>query len=294
VTASDTTSPTGTASAVAPARFRAIVLAGERPGGGTLARELGLAAGVLAPLAGRPCIARVVEVLRAAHAVEGGLLCGPARDVLESSAEIRALLEPGDFAWLAPASGPAASALAASEAAGSPPLLLTSGDHGLLSAAMVDEFCSDARRAGTTTGADILVGLVPHARVAAAFPESRRTVLRFADGAFCGSNLFALLTPQSRHGLAFWSSLEAYRKQPWKMASRLGAATVLRYLSRRLSVDDAFRVLSRRAGCTVGWLPIAAARAAVDVDSRADWLLADRLLRDDEARQRAGGAERVG
>jgi hypothetical protein len=269
--------------------FRAIVLAGERPGGGALARELELDAGVLAPLAGRPCIARVVDALRAARTVAGGTLCGPAEAVLESSAEIRKLLDPGDFGWLAPATGPAASALAASQACGPPPLLLTSGDHGLLSADVVDNFCNDARRTGAATGADILVGLVPHALVAAAFPGSRRTVLRFSDGAFCGSNLFALLTPHSRHGLAFWSSLEAYRKQPWKMARRLGAATVLQYLTRRLAVDEAFRVLSNRAGCKVGWLPVAAARAAVDVDSRADWQLADRLLRDDEAR--AGGAQ---
>jgi hypothetical protein len=165
---------------------------------------------------------------------------------------------------------------------GNPPLLLTSGDHGLLTAAMIDEFCASAQDAGAATGADLLVGLVPHERVAAAFPDSRRTVLRFSDGAFCGSNLFALLTPQSRHALAYWSKLEAYRKQPWKIAGRLGLATVLRYLTGRLSVDEAFRILSHRAGCRVGWLPVSAARAAVDVDCRADWLLADRLLRSDE------------
>jgi hypothetical protein len=273
------------------APFRAIVLAGERPGGGTLARELGLAAGVLAPVAGRPCIVRVIEALRAARSVDGGVLCGPAQSVLDQSADIRALLETGDFSWLAPATGPAASALAASRASGPPPLLLTSGDHGLLSAAMVDDFCAGAAQAGSTSGADIVIGLVPHARVAAAFPQSRRTVLRFSDGAFCGSNLFALLTPQSQRGLSFWSSLEAYRKQPWKMASRLGTGTVLRYLTRRLSVDAAFRVLSQRAGCKVRWLSIAAARAAVDVDCRADWLLADQLLRGDEAQRRAQSAE---
>jgi hypothetical protein len=265
------------------APFRAIVLAGERPGGGTLARELGIGAGVLAPLAGQPCIARVVAALRGARWVDGGVLCGPSPTVMESSPELQTLLGAGDFRWLAPERGPAASALAASESCGPPPLLLTSGDHGLLTADLVDGFCASALEAGAVTGADLLVGLVPHERVVAAFPDSRRTVLRFSDGAFCGSNLFALLTPQSRHALAYWSNLEAYRKQPWKIASRLGAGTVLRYLTGRLSVDEAFRVLSRRAGCRIGWVPVPAARAAVDVDCRADWLLADRLLQSEEA-----------
>lgn len=263
--------------------FRAIVLAGERPGGGTLARQLGLSAGVLAPLAGQPCIVRVIDTLRAARWVTGGTLCGPSVEVTTANAELQALLSSGEFRWQAPAGGPAASALAASTAEATSPLLLTAGDHGLLDPATVDRFCADAWRTGATRGDDLVVGLVPHERVAAAFPGSRRTVLRFSDGAFCGSNLFALLTPQSHRALAFWSALEAYRKQPWKLASRLGPGTVLRYLSRRLSVDEAFRVLSRRAGCRVGWIPVLTARAAVDVDSREDWLLADRLLREDAA-----------
>jgi hypothetical protein len=269
------------------ANFRAIVLAGERPGGGVLARELGLPAGVLAPLAGTPCIARVVDALRGARWVNGGLLCGPTAPVIDGSPELQALLAAGDFGWLEPATGPAASAKAGSEACGTMPLLLTSGDHGLLSSAMIDAFCADVWRAGTAgepaaAGPDFLVGLVPHPIVAAAFPQSRRTVLRFADGAFCGSNLFAVLTPKGNRALGFWSALEAHRKRPWKMASRLGLGTVLRYVSGRLTVDDAFRTLSSRAGCTVGWLPVGAARAAVDVDSRADWELADRLLREDQ------------
>jgi len=263
-------------------RFRAIVLAGERPGGGVLARELGLPAGVLAPLAGTPCIVRVIDALRGARWVDGGVMCGPAAPVIDGNSDLQALLAAGDFGWLEPATGPAASARAGAEACGTMPLLLTSGDHGLLSPAMVDAFCAEAWHVGSARGADFLVGLVPHPVVAAAFPESRRTVLRFADGSFCGSNLFAVLTPRGSLALAFWSALEAYRKQPWKMASRLGVGTVVSYLSGRLRVDDAFRTLSARAGCTVGWLPVDAARAAVDVDSRADWELADRLLRADQ------------
>jgi hypothetical protein len=268
-------------------RFRAIVLAGERPGGGVLARELGLPAGVLAPLAGTPCITRVLDALRGARWVDGGVLCGPAAPVVDASPDLQALLRDGDYHWLAPATGPAASARNASEACGTTPLLLTSGDHGLLTPAMIDAFCADVWRkrdvdgAATAEGPDFLVGLVPHPIVAAAFPESRRTVLRFADGAFCGSNLFAVLTPRGNRALTFWSALEAHRKQPWKMASRLGLGTVLRYLSGRLTIGDAFRTLSAQAGCTVDWLPVTAARAAVDVDSRADWALADRLLRED-------------
>lgn len=260
------------------AAFRAVVLAGERPGGGALARTLGLPAAVLAPLAGRPCLERVLDALAGAGRIDGVKVCGPAAPVVAASAELTRLLARPQVEWLAPAPGPAASALAAASAWQQHPLLLTSGDHGLLQPAMVDAFCE---RAADCVDADVVVGLVPYPRVAEAFPESRRTVLRFADGAYCGSNLFALLTPTSGRGLQFWSAVEADRKRPWKMVRRLGPGTLLRYLLGRLTVDAAFAALSRRAGCRVTWVPVPCPRAAVDVDSEADWRLADRLLSDD-------------
>ncbi len=263
-------------------RWHAIVLAGERPGGNALARALELPAAVLAPLAGRPCLARVVDALLDSTAVGSVTLCGPAGPIARDDATVRSLVEHPQVDWLAPAAGPSSSAIAGTRNRDFP-LLLTSGDHGLLTPAIVDDFCS---RAAAHGDADLVVGLVPHQQVAAAFPDSRRTLLRFADGARCGSNLFALLTPASLRALTLWQAMEADRKRPWKVVRRLGTGTLLRYLLGRLSADGAFAVLSRRAGCRVRWVTVEAARAAVDVDSEADWQLADRLLRD-EARSGA-------
>ncbi len=255
-------------------RFRAVVLAGERPGGSALGRSLGVPAAVLAPLAGRPCLERVLDALAGASQVAGVKVAGPAGAVVAGNSTLARLLARDGVEWVEPASGPAASALVAARAWNEYPQLLTSGDHGLLDAAIVDDFCERARQAP----ADVVVGLVPYQTVAEAFPASRRTVLRFADGAFCGSNLFALLTPQSGRALDFWRSVEANRKRPWKIVRRLGLTTLLRYLGRRLPIARTFQVLSARAGCRVAWVPVSSARAAVDVDSVEDWQLADQLL----------------
>lgn len=251
----------------------AIVLAGERPGGGALAQSLNLPAGVLAPLAGRPCLERVLDTLRASTSISTVTLCGPARAVVDTVPDLGALVEAPDVTWQAPAAGPAASALAG--IAGQPfPLLLTSGDHGLLTPAIVDGFCARA----AAVDADLVVGLVPHAAVAKAFPDSKRTLLKFADGARCGSNLFALLRPDSVRALEFWRSVEADRKRPWRIARRLGVPALIRYLLGRLSADAAFATLSERAGCVIRWVTVDEPRAAVDVDSEADWRLADGIL----------------
>lgn len=248
--------------------LRAVVLAGER-------RDAGAASiGVLTDVGGRACIEHVVAALRGSHAVRGGLIVGPSEATVANSDVMQAVLRDGDYAWLAPADGPSASALAGVQALGETPVLLTAGDHALLQPHVVDAFCTDA----LARDADFVVGLVPYETVRAAFPDSRRTVLRFSDGAWCGSNLFVVRTAAGGRALAFWQALEHERKHPWRLALRVGPVHVLRYLARRLSTGAAFAALSARAGCRVAWTPVSEARAAVDVDSAADRALAQRVL----------------
>lgn len=252
----------------------AIVLAGERPGGNALARALGLEAGVLAEVAGQSCLERVLGALRASDTVGGGLLVGPRREIREASPVISGLLADGDYAWRAPATGPAASAVTAMAECDTFPLLLTTGDHALLTPGLIDDFCARA----ALVPADVVVGLVAWARVRAAWPESRRTLLRFADGACCGSNLFLLRTRRAAAALDYWRAIESERKRPWRIARHLGLATLARYLTGTLTRDAALALLSRRARATVGYVMLDDPSAAVDVDSSADLALAERIL----------------
>ncbi|MGB5621607.1 MAG: hypothetical protein WBN65_03855, partial [Gammaproteobacteria bacterium] len=176
--------------------------------------------------------------------------------------------------WLAPGPGPAASTLAALESIDQYPALVTAGDHALLSAAILDAFFSGV----ADRDEDVLIGLVPYDTVRSAFPDSRRTVLRFSDGKFCGSNLFAFRAREGLGAVRFWRRVESDRKRPWRVASRLGLWTLLRYIAGRCPVAEAFRVLSVKAGCRVGYVALNDPRAAVDVDSVEDWRLAEEIL----------------
>lgn len=260
-------------------KFSAVVLAGERPGGSAFSRELGLAASVLVDVAGTSAVARVIDALETSEAVSGGLLCGPAEEIYRNNAEFGDLLKESSFAWTAPASGPSASALAAIEQLDSFPTLLTAGDHALLTPELVDFFCYRALELDV----DVAVGLVPYFIVKAAFPESKRTVLKLRNGAYCGSNLFAVLNPAGAAAPAFWQSLEADRKRPWRMAGRIGYGLLFRYLLRQVTLESGLKSLSRAMGCKVGYVLIDNPRAAVDVDSVADRDLAEKLLLGDQA-----------
>ena len=259
-------------------KFSAVVLAGERPGRSDFSRELGLAASVLVEVAGKSALARVIEALESSESVEAGVLCGPAENVFQENPEFQQILEGSSFRWMAPKMGPSASALAGIEQLNSFPTLLTAGDHALLTAGLVDDFCTRA----LDLDVDVVFGLAPYSVVQAAFPESKRTVLKFSDGQYCGTNLFAILGPEGKAGPAFWSRVEADRKRPWRMVRRMGLGVglsmLLRYLLGRLTLDSVVDSLSRVMGCRVGYVLIDEPRVAVDVDSVADRDLAERVL----------------
>jgi len=273
--------------------FRSVILAGERPGGSPISHAFNVSASVMVPVAGRPALAHVMQAIEDSRQSGGGIICGPSSEVVAGCSELQDVLRNPNFDWLAPANGPAASALSALEKLDHFPTLLTAGDHALLTGEIVDDFCNkvlslcpgkglDAPRSPLPSddpgSYDLVIGFVPYALVKAAWPESRRTVLKFSNGQFCGSNLFAIMNPEGRKALDFWRQAEADRKHPWRIARRFGLLALLFYMLRRLSLEDALRGLSKAAGCRIGHVKIEFARAAVDVDSVEDQQLAERLL----------------
>lgn len=229
----------------------------------------------MVPVAGRPCLGRVMQAIDDSGEAAGGVICGPDTDTVGRDPQLQQLLDTPSHTWIKPATGPAASALASVEAMDHFPALLTSGDHALLTPGTVDAFC---RQASLASGADMVIGLVPYALVNAAWPESRRTVLNFADGGYCGANLFAVLSPRGSKALSFWQQVENDRKRPWRIARRLGISALLSYLFRRVTLEEALALLSEEAGCRIRHVLLDDPRAAVDVDSVADQQLAERIL----------------
>ncbi len=260
------------------ANFCTVILAGERPGGSTLSRAFNISASVMVPVAGKPSLARVMQAIKNSRQADGGIICGPSSDVVAHSEDLKNLFQHPDFKWLAPATGPAASALAALKKLNHFPALLTAGDHALLTGEIVDDFCSQVLLSASDSNYDLVIGFVPYALVKAAWPESRRTVLKFSNGQFCGSNLFAIMNPEGLKALSFWRQAEADRKQPWRIARRFGFIALLLYLLRLLTLEKALQGLSKAAGCRIGYVELEYARAAVDVDSIEDQKLAEKIL----------------
>ena len=248
----------------------ALVLAGRRKGApDPMAEAAGVSHKALLPVAGVPMLLRVVSALRASPAV--------GRVVVSMEAPGETLSRLGGLEGVLPRDAtpsPARSAAAALEEFGAP-LLVTTADHALLTPAMVGHFVS-----AVPEGVAAAAALARRETVLAGHPDTRRTWLRFRDGAFSGCNLFLLAEAEgAARAVAFWRRVEAERKRPLAMARLLGPLTLLRFALGRLTLRDALDALGRRCGARLAAVDMPFADAAVDVDKPADLALAEAALR---------------
>jgi GTP:adenosylcobinamide-phosphate guanylyltransferase len=255
-------------------RFTTIVLAADRAAGDAVAAAAGVACKCLTPVAGKPMIIRVLDALNDATQIGDCILCGPPLKVVESSSAITGCLASPHIRWMANRATPSTSTLnALNQLSGSAPVLVTTADHALLGPEMIDYFCTSAR----DSGCDLVAAVADHETIAAAYPGMRRTVTRLKDGAFCGCNLFAFMTPRARKAADFWRRVEHQRKKPWRVVGALGPVVIMRYLLGLLTLDEALSRMSRRLQLRIGVVKMPFAEAAVDVDKVSDWRFVEKI-----------------
>lgn len=245
----------------------ALVLAGTRPGGDPLAEAAGVSHKALIEIGGLPMLQRVLLALSQVPAISRIVVA------IDKPELVTALPACGKPVSVLPArSGPSASVAHALEETGTP-LLVTTADHALLSAAWVEEFL-----AADPADADALLALARRESVEAAVPATQRTWLRFADGDYSGCNLFLLRTTAVHGVVALWQQLEAERKRPLSLLRRLGFLYALRYRCGWLRLDQALDRLGVLSGARLKAVTLSDGRAAIDVDKAADLTLVRELV----------------
>jgi len=255
---------------------QALVLAASRGPQDPVARHAGRSHKALVKVDGVAMLVRVLRTLRQSRSV------GPIAICLEADAplagadpELDDLLAGGGVTLVEAAATPSLSvARALTMLPEALPMLVTTADHPLLTAAMVDHFCE-----AVPLDADAAVGVVAASRLQSRYPDAIRTYYRFAGEGYSGCNLFLLRSPEAKRVVDFWARLERHRKRPWRLVAEVGPLALLRFLLGRLSLDDALRQLSKRAGATIRAVELPFPEAAIDVDKPADLDLAEAILR---------------
>ena len=255
--------------------FTAVVLAGYRSSGDPVARVAGVSSKSLIPVGGTPMVLRVIDALEAAREIEGVVLCGPDKSAVDQEKELRLRIGSGKVRWLESENTPSSSTYHAMKSLSvSTPVLVTTADHALLTAEMVDYFCSGARKSDK----DVVVGLTLHELVTAQYPETKRTAIQLADGSYCSCNLFGFLTPEARSAALFWRKVESQRKKTLRVIAGFGWLNLLLYLLKRPSLEEGLGRISQRLGLRAGAVVMPFPDAAVDVDTVSDWKLVESIL----------------
>ncbi len=256
-------------------RMPVLLLAGTRGVNDPVAKLTGVSNKVLASIGGEPMISRVLKALELAETVNKRMLCGPSWNTVESTSFLQSLVESGGVQWIEPKQGPSLSVgEVLTQHPQDLPLLVTTADHALLTPDIIDFFVREAQRAKV----DVAVGLVSYPLVAAAYPKTKRTVIRLGGEGFCGCNLFALFTPKAKRLVEFWSHIEQERKHPVRLIRTLGPLVLIRYLLGWLSLSDALHQLGQRLDLQIKAVMVPFSEAAIDVDSPEDLKLVEEIL----------------
>ena len=263
------------AAAADDAPFTALVLAGSRGPDDPVASAAGVAHKCLVPVAGVPMAVRVVETLAACPGVDRIAVALEDPALLDDLPALRPLIAAGRCTLVPTAATPSLSVQRALDELTDPlPLLVTTGDHPLLTPEIVTRFC----RAARGTGADFAAGLTPASAIRRAYPGAKRTYLRFRDERYSGANLFAVLKPEGRRAVAFWRRVEQERKRPWRLVRAFGWRPLVAYVLGRLTLDDAMARASRVIGARIAAVVMPQPEAAIDVDKQADLELVETIL----------------
>ncbi len=167
-----------------------------------------------------------------------------------------------------------ASAIAAINHLNHFPVLITTGDHPLLTPAMINHMLQQAE----ASHGDVLVGLATMETIKAAYPDTKRTYFNLGGTHVSGCNLFAVKTQAGLKLLERWQDLERNRKKPWKLVGAFGVMPILWFATGMLTPERAFGHISRKLGIVVKPVFLPFAEAAIDVDKPSDHALAETIL----------------
>ena len=152
------------------------------------------------------------------------------------------------------------------------PVLITTADHPLLDAEIIDAFVAGAE------GHDIAVGVVERKVFEAHYPRNRRTWLRFRGGAYSGANLFWIGSARAMPVLDVWQGVEQQRKRGRALIAAFGLVLLLGTGLRLLTLQGALMRIGKRFGVSVAAVELPQPEACIDVDAPADRDLVETIL----------------
>lgn len=240
----------------------AVILAGGQAGE-ALATQTGAAYKALLPVKGQPMVTYVANALAEAHRVGQVFLVGPA-EVAEKVRFVAHLPDAGSFLG---------NLVAGVSACGEAPYcLVITCDIPMVTGTIVDEFVALA----VARQVDLAYPIIELWRCRQRFPTMGRTSLRIREGRFTGGNAVVMRPAFLARNAALIEEAFAARKQPLRLAQRIGWGVLARLLVGVVIPQVLpLRLIEERIGQIVGGqvaaIPLPYPEIGADIDKPEDW-----------------------
>jgi GTP:adenosylcobinamide-phosphate guanylyltransferase len=257
-----------------------VVLAAQRAGVvNPLAERAGVSHKCLAPIAGKPLIVHVMDVLAQCPEV----------------ARVRVMVEPDGQQALEPVMAPyrerglaidlvsSAENIVESVLAGvegqAAPFVVTTADNVLLSR---EAFKATLDALATH---DAAMNLAPKEAVLAVHPQAQRNFYEFADGAYANCNLYGIADRHALRAAEAFREGGQFQKNPRRLLTAFGLVNILLFRFRLIGLQTAARRIGKRFGLRIAAVIQPDGAQAVDVDNERTYDIAQMVL---EQRRRPG------
>jgi hypothetical protein len=122
--------------------------------------------------------------------------------------------------------------------------LIVSSDIPTITAEMVDWACAQIRPGAD----DVIYNVINREAMEARFPNSKRTFTKLKGMQVCGGDMNPASVPLILSHTGPWEKIADARKSPLKLASLVGFDTLLLFLLRALTIDQAAARVSKNMG----------------------------------------------
>jgi molybdopterin-guanine dinucleotide biosynthesis protein A len=151
--------------------------------------------------------------------------------------------------------------------------LMVAGDSPLLTGETLEHFLGQV-----PAEADLCYPVVSKQGIMAAFPDREWTFLRLREGPVVCTNVLYFRATLLKSFEALADRIEVARRKPWKLAALFGVWLAVKFVTRRLSIPDIERRVSRILGANCRGVLSDDALLAMDLDDLRDLPLVEEFL----------------
>lgn len=256
------------------AKFDVILLAAQRAGiVNPLAEAHGVSHKCLIPIVGKMLIARTLESVtshpgcRAVHVLIERDGENAVRPVAETFAR-----EDLPIHFLPSDSNIAASVLRGCEN-GQAPFVITTADNVLLSHDSLDRVVQ-----AMASGADAVAALANKDDIRGVHPSAQRFFYEFRDHGYANCNLYGIADEHALNAVEIFREGGQFMNHPRRLVNAFGLLNILMMRFGWISIDNAFRRMSKRFGINLRRVPLSDGTQAIDVDNERTYRIVEAIL----------------